>query len=70
MDYTKATAVDVPEIVSMLRELRRMTAETGTITTRAQGIILRSIPPTVLILVADELAKPVGLAETLSQDAR
>jgi hypothetical protein len=70
MDFTKATKADVPEIVEMILALRKVTLETGTITNRTQSLILRTIPPAVLIDVAAALAKPSGLVTILSGEGR
>jgi hypothetical protein len=70
MDFTKATKADVPEIVEMILALRKVTLETGTITNRTQSLILRTIPPAVLIDVALGLEKPIGLAAVLSGEAK
>lgn len=51
-DFENATSSDVPELVNMVIALRKITAETGTITTRAQSHIFRAVPPVVLVEVA------------------
>jgi len=38
-----------------LKALQTLTATTGTITSRAQRELLRSLPPDVMILVAEQL---------------
>jgi hypothetical protein len=40
-----------------LRALQDLTTATGTITSRAQRELLRSLPPDVMILVATELSR-------------
>lgn len=65
-DYAKATSKDVPALVEMLRALRHITEQTGVITTRAQSIVLRSIPAAVLVEVATELEKAYGFVAVLS----
>ena len=62
MDYTKAASQDVPAIVAVIKALRKLTAESGTITKTTQSTILRNLPTEILIEVATELDKPTGLA--------
>jgi hypothetical protein len=70
MDFKTATKADVPAIVGMILALRKITAETGTITKQTQSMILRTIPATVLIDVATALEKPSGLSTVLSGEAK
>jgi hypothetical protein len=67
MDFPNAKLTDVPEIVSMIKALRKVTEETGTITKSTQSYILRNIPPNVLIAVAQELDRPT-FKQVLSGD--
>ena len=69
MDYTKATSADVPAIVALIKALRRLTAESGTITKTTQSTILRNLPTEILIEVASELDKPSPLQAVLSGEA-
>jgi hypothetical protein len=57
MDYRNATLEDVPAIIGTLRELLAVEEETGTVTRRTRGTILRQLPDEVMIAVASELAK-------------
>jgi hypothetical protein len=66
-DFREATLTDTPVIVEMIRALRKVTEETGTITKQTQSTILRMIPANVLIAVAMELdGKPSGFCGVLS----
>lgn len=62
----KATLADVPSIVETVRALRRLTEVTGTVTTHTQSLVFRTLPPRVLIEVANELERPSGMSAVLS----
>jgi hypothetical protein len=70
MDYTKAASQDVPAIVAVIKALRRLTAESGTITKTTQSTILRNLPPAILIEVATELDKPTAMTAVLSGETK
>ena len=49
------TQQQADEAVVRLKALQQLTATTGTITNKAQRELLRSLPPDVMILVAETL---------------
>jgi hypothetical protein len=69
-DFTKATKEDIPTIVETIRALRRLTLESGMITTRTQSTILRNLPADLLLDVATELNAPNPSLAALSGDAK
>lgn len=57
IDFKQAKSSDVPELAAMVQALRRVTAETGTATTKAQGLIFRNIPAAILLELVSVLER-------------
>jgi len=57
IEFKQAKSEDVPELVGLILALRKITAETGTATTRAQGIVFRNIPAAILLEVTGTLER-------------